>query len=73
MTLPTHGDGPTFRLIKTPDNDGVALIARDDETGETLGEIKFASMQDAHDCANAIMDTVLDPPKFKAWNISLHG
>lgn len=73
MTLPTDGNGLTFRLIKTPADDSVTLIARDDDSGETKGSIKFASMQEAHDCANAIMNTVLDPPRFKAWNISLHG
>lgn len=73
MTLAIDGDGLTYRLIKTPADDGVTLIARDDETGETMGEIKFASMQEAHDVADSIMDTVLDPPKFVAWNISLHG
>lgn len=73
MTLPTDGDGPTFRLIKTRSDDGVTLVARDDETGETLGEIKFSSMREAYDCANAIIDTVEGPPNFAAWDISLHG
>ena len=73
MALPIDGPGPTYRLIKTPAGPGVALIARDDKSGKVIGEIHFSTMQDAHDCANAIMDTVLDPPPFKAWNVSLHG
>jgi hypothetical protein len=73
MTLPEDGEGPNYRLFKYHADDSVILIARDDETGKILGGIRFSSTQEARDVANAIMDTVLDPPKFRAWNISLHG
>tara|TARA_R110002051_G_scaffold325869_1_gene432685 strand:- start:31180 stop:31401 length:222 start_codon:yes stop_codon:yes gene_type:complete len=73
MTLQIDSDGATFRLVKKSSDDSVTLVARDDETGEIIGEIKFMSLQEARDCAESILSCSDAAREFAGWNVSLHG